>query len=178
MIGKEKTDIPITMKKLFPILLLCLISSCKSHEALTTQSNDAAPVYIVNGIIFENNEQWNSILCALKPEHIEDITVLKGKEVQKYNPHLKQYGAILVTLKSKATMLKEENIQKMEKLLKPTNTKLEEVRFYIKEETRSSSLWKAIDKEKALQTHIDELSLEKGEDGILNVYIKPTIFIR
>ncbi len=166
------------MKKLLPIILLCLISSCKSHEALTALSNDATLVYIVNGIIFENNEQGNSILCALKPEHIENISVLKGKEVQKYNPHLKQYGAILVTLKSKAAMLEEENIQKMEKLLKPTNTKLEEVRFYIKEKTRSSELWKEIDKEKALQTHIDELSLEKGEDGTTNVYIKPTIFIR
>lgn len=166
------------MKKIFPIILLCFICSCKSNETITTLSNDATLVYIVNGIIFENNEQWNSILHALKPEHIENITILKGKEVQKYNPHLKQYGAILITLKSETAMLKEANLQKIDKLLKPAHIKPEEVRFYMKEDRRSSLLWKEIDKEEVLKTHIDTLSMEKGKDGVANIYIKPVLFIR
>lgn len=158
------------MNKYLFILILCLMSSCKSSRLSVSQSDYSEPTYIINGIIFENNEKSEDLLYALKPNYIEKITILKDKEVQKCYPHLKKRGAIVIDLKSKETILKEENIEKLNKLISPQNLKIEDLRFYIN--------GKEVEKKKVLQTHIGELSLKTGEDGKSEVYIKPAIYIR
>lgn len=95
------------MKKYLFLFVVCLISSCKSNKSLVSPSNDTKPVYVINGVIFGNNEKEESILCALNPNYIENITVLRGKEVQKYNPRIKNEGAIIIDLKAGRLFLKK-----------------------------------------------------------------------
>lgn len=158
------------MKKYLFILVACLICSCKSNKSLVSPSNDRKPVYVVNGVIFGNNEKEKDIVCALNPNYIENITVLKGKEVQKYNPRIKNEGAIIIDLKSRETVLKEKNTGKLNKLLSPQKLKIEDVRFYIN--------GKEAEKEEVLRTDIGETTLKTGEDGKPELYISTPLYIR
>lgn len=158
------------MKKYLFLFVVCLISSCKSNKSLVSPSNDREPVYVVNGVIFGNNEKEESILCALNPNYIENITVLRGKEVQKYNPRIKNEAAIIIDLKSRETVLKEKNIEKLNKLLSPQQLKIEDVRFYIN--------GKEAEKEEVLRTDIGETTLKTGEDGKPELYISTLLYLR
>ena len=158
------------MKKYLFMLVACLICSCKSNKSLVNPSNGREPVYVINGVIFGNNEKEKDIVCALNPNYIENITVLKGKEVQRYNPRIKNEGAIIIDLKSRETVLKEKNTGKLNKLLSPQQLKIEDVHFYIN--------GKEAEKEEVLRTDMGETTLKTGEDGKPELYISTLLYLR
>ena len=79
-------------------------------------------------------------------------------------------GVIIVTLKSREQIKEEKATKQIDNLLKSKGVDKRNVRYYID--------GKEVPARTAYQTDIEQMEVKTGADGILEVYIKPIIFIR
>lgn len=123
------------------------------------------PLYIVNGI-----ELPYEIFAALNPMHIESIDILKDASATAIYGTRGINGVIVLKLKTPQQVKEEKTIKQIDDLLKPRGVDRRNARYYIdgKEVTAST----------AYQTSIEQMEVKTGADGILEIYIKPMIFIR
>ena len=123
------------------------------------------PLYIVNGI-----ELPYEIFAALNPMHIESIDILKDASATAIYGTRGINGVIVLKLNTPQQVKEEKTIKQIDDLLKPRGVDRRNARYYIdgKEVTAST----------AYQTSIEQMEVKTGADGILEIYIKPMIFIR
>ena len=106
------------------------------------------PLFIVNGM-----ELPYEIFAALNPAHIESLE-----------------GVIILKLKTPQQVKEEKNIKKIDDFLKPKGVNRRNARYYID--------GKEVPASTAYQTSIEQMEVKTGADGILEIYIKPMIFLR
>ena len=123
------------------------------------------PLYIVNGI-----ELPYEIFAALNPMHIESIDILKDASATAIYGTRGINGVIVLKLKTPQQVKEEKNIKKIDDFLKPKGVDRRNARYYID--------GKEVPASTAYQTSIEQMEVKTGADGILEIYIKPMIFIR
>ncbi|WP_294611883.1 TonB-dependent receptor plug domain-containing protein [uncultured Bacteroides sp.] len=126
---------------------------------------DNEPLFIVNKM-----EVPSEIFAALNPEYIEQIEILKDASATAIYGTRGINGVIIVTLKSREQVKEEKSTKKIDDLLKSKGVDRRNVRYYID--------GKEVPARTAYQTDIEQMEVKTGADGILEVYIKPIIFIR
>lgn len=123
------------------------------------------PLFIVNKV-----ELPSEIFAALNPDYIESIEILKDASATAIYGTRGINGVIIVTLKSKERVKEERATKQIDDLLKSKGVDRRNVRYYID--------GKEVPARTAYQTDIEQMEVKTGADGILEVYIKPIIFIR
>ena len=123
------------------------------------------PLYIVNGI-----ELPYEIFAALNPMHIESIDILKDASATAIYGTRGINGVIVLKLKTPQQVKAEKTIKQIDDLLKPRGVDRRNARYYID--------GKEVPASTAYQTSIEQMEVKTGADGILEIYIKPMIFIR
>ena len=123
------------------------------------------PLYIVNGI-----ELPYEIFAALNPMHIESIDILKDASATAIYGTRGINGVIVLKLKTPQQVKEEKTIKQIDDLLKPRGVDRRNARYYID--------GKEVPASTAYQTSIEQMEVKTGADGILEIYIKPMIFIR
>ena len=123
------------------------------------------PLYIVNGI-----ELPYEIFAALNPMHIESIDILKDASATAIYGTRGINGVIILKLKTPQQVKEEKNIKKIDDFLKPKGVNRRNARYYIS--------GKEVPASTAYQTSIEQMEVKTGADGILEIYIKPMIFLR
>ena len=106
------------------------------------------PLFIVNGM-----ELPYEIFAALNPAHIESLEVLKDASATAI------YGTRGIN-----------GVKKIDDFLKPKGVNRRNARYYID--------GKEVPASTAYQTSIEQMEVKTGADGILEIYIKPMIFLR
>lgn len=140
-----------------------LVGTLVIRDRIPIPSNE--PLYIVNGL-----ELPYEIFAALNPMHIESIDILKDASATAIYGTRGINGVIVLKLKTPQQVKEEKTIKQIDDLLKPRGVDRRNARYYIdgKEVTAST----------AYQTSIEQMEVKTGADGILEIYIKPMIFIR
>ena len=123
------------------------------------------PLYIVNGI-----ELPYEIFAALNPMHIESIDILKDASATAIYGTRGINGVIVLKLKTPQQVKEEKTIKQIDDLLKPRGVDRRNARYYID--------GKEVPASTAYQMSIEQMEVKTGADGILEIYIKPMIFIR
>jgi len=124
-----------------------------------------APLFIVNGM-----ELPLEIFEALNTDYIESLEVLKDASATAIYGTRGINGVIIVTLKSKEKIREEKATKQIDNLLNSRGVDKRNVRYYID--------GKEVPARTAYQTDIEQMEVKTGADGILEVYIKPVIYIR
>ena len=133
------------------------------RDRIPIPSNE--PLYIVNGI-----ELPYEIFAALNPMHIESIDILKDASATAIYGTRGINGVIILKLKTPQQVKEEKNIKKIDDFLKPKGVNRRNARYYID--------GKEVPASTAYQTSIEQMEVKTGADGILEIYIKPMIFLR
>lgn len=123
------------------------------------------PLFIVNGM-----ELPYEIFAALNPAHIESLEVLKDASATAIYGTRGINGVIILKLKTPQQVKEEKNIKKIDDFLKPKGVDRRNARYYID--------GKEVPASTAYQTSIEQMEVKTGADGILEIYIKPMIFLR
>ena len=123
------------------------------------------PLFIVNGM-----ELPYEIFAALNPAHIESLEVLKDASATAIYGTRGINGVIILKLKTPQQVKEEKNIKKIDDFLKPKGVNRRNARYYID--------GKEVPASTAYQTSIEQMEVKTGADGILEIYIKPMIFLR
>ena len=123
------------------------------------------PLFIVNGM-----ELPYEIFAALNPAHIESLEVLKDASATAIYGTRGINGVIILKLKTPQQVKEEKNIKKIDDFLKPKGVNRRNARYYIS--------GKEVPASTAYQTSIEQMEVKTGADGILEIYIKPMIFLR
>lgn len=123
------------------------------------------PLFIVNGM-----ELPYEIFAALNPAHIESLEVLKDASATAIYGTRGINGVIILKLKTPQQVKEEKNIKKIDDFLKPKGVDRRNARYYID--------GKEVPAGTAYQTSIEQMEVKTGADGILEIYIKPMIFLR
>lgn len=150
------------------------------NETLATQSpkrdstlviRDHAPIRGNEPLFFVNKmEVPSEIFAALNPEYIKQIEILRDASATAIYGTRGINGVIIVTLKSREQVKEEKATKKIDDLLRTKGVDRRNVRYYID--------GKEVPARTAYQTDIEQMEVKTGADGILEVYIKPVIFIR
>lgn len=133
------------------------------RDRMPIPSNE--PLYIVNEIAVPYE-----IFAALNPTHIESIEILKDASATAVYGTRGINGVIILKLKTPQQVKEEKTIKQIDDLLKPKGIDRRNVRYYID--------GKEVPATTAYQTSIEQLEVKTGADGILEIYIKPMLFIR
>lgn len=133
------------------------------RDRIPIPSNE--PLYIVNEIAVPYE-----IFAALNPMHIESIEVLKDASATAIYGTRGINGVIILKLKTPQQVKEEKTIKQIDDLLKPKGIDRRNVRYYID--------GKEVPATTAYQTSIEQMEVKTGADGILEIYIKPMLFIR
>ena len=123
------------------------------------------PLFIVNGM-----ELPYEIFAALNPAHIESLEVLKDASATAIYGTRGINGVIILKLKTPQQVKEEKNIKKIDDFLKPKGVDRRNARYYID--------GKEVPASTAYPTSIEQMEVKTGADGILEIYIKPMIFLR
>ena len=123
------------------------------------------PLFIVNGM-----ELPYELFAALNPAHIESLEVLKDASATAIYGTRGINGVIILKLKTPQQVKEEKNIKKIDDFLKPKGVDRRNARYYID--------GKEVPASTAYQTSIEQMEVKTGADGILEIYIKPMIFLR
>ena len=110
------------------------------------------------------------IFAALNPAHIESLEVLKDASATAIYGTRGINGVIILKLKTPQQVKEEKNIKKIDDFLKPKGVNRRNARYYIS--------GKEVPASTAYQTSIEQMEVKTGADGILEIYIKPMIFLR
>lgn len=110
------------------------------------------------------------IFAALNPAHIESLEVLKDASATAIYGTRGINGVIILKLKTPQQVKEEKNIKKIDDFLKPKGVDRRNARYYID--------GKEVPAGTAYQTSIEQMEVKTGADGILEIYIKPMIFLR
>ena len=110
------------------------------------------------------------IFAALNPAHIESLEVLKDASATAIYGTRGINGVIILKLKTPQQVKEEKNIKKIDDFLKPKGVNRRNARYYID--------GKEVPASTAYQTSIEQMEVKTGADGILEIYIKPMIFLR
>lgn len=159
---------------------IVLFKDTLKNETLVTQSpkrdstlviRDSAPIRSNEPLFIVNKMELPSeIFAALNPEYIEQIEILKDASATAIYGTRGINGVIIVTLKSREQIKEEKATKQIDNLLKSKGVDKRNVRYYID--------GKEVPARTAYQTDIEQMEVKTGADGILEVYIKPIIFIR
>lgn len=159
---------------------IVLFKDTLKNETLVTQSpkrdstlviRDSAPIRGDEPLFIVNKMELPSeIFAALNPEYIEQIEILKDASATAIYGTRGINGVIIVTLKSREQIKEEKATKQIDNLLKSKGVDKRNVRYYID--------GKEVPARTAYQTDIEQMEVKTGADGILEVYIKPMIFIR
>ena len=159
---------------------IVLFKDTLKNETLVTQSpkrdstlviRDSAPIRGNEPLFIVNKMELPSeIFAALNPEYIEQIEILKDASATAIYGTRGINGVIIVTLKSREQIKEEKATKQIDNLLKSKGVDKRNVRYYID--------GKEVPARTAYQTDIEQMEVKTGADGILEVYIKPIIFIR
>ncbi|WP_044262248.1 TonB-dependent receptor plug domain-containing protein [Bacteroides timonensis] len=125
----------------------------------------AQPLFIVNKI-----EVSSEIVAALNPEYIESIEVLKDASSTAIYGTRGANGVVIFKLKTSEQVKEEKTTKQIEALLKHKGVDKRNVRYYID--------GKEVPARTAYQTDIEQMEVKTGADGILEVYIKPALYVR
>ena len=140
-----------------------LVGTLVIRDRIPIPSNE--PLYIVNGL-----ELPYEIFAALNPMHIESIDILKDASATAIYGTRGINGVIVLKLKTPQQVKEEKTIKQIDDLLKPRGVDRRNARYYID--------GKEVPASTAYQTSIEQMEVKTGADGILEIYIKPMIFIR
>ena len=140
-----------------------LVGTLVIRDRIPIPSNE--PLYIVNGL-----ELPYEIFAALNPAHIESLEVLKDASATAIYGTRGINGVIILKLKTPQQVKEEKNIKKIDDFLKPKGVDRRNARYYID--------GKEVPASTAYQTSIEQMEVKTGADGILEIYIKPMIFLR
>ena len=133
------------------------------RDHVPIRGND--PLFLVNKM-----EVPSEIFAALNPEYIKQIEILRDASATAIYGTRGINGVIIVTLKSREQVKEEKATKKIDDLLRTKGVDRRNVRYYID--------GKEVPARTAYQTDIEQMEVKTGADGILEVYIKPVIFIR
>ncbi|MBD9092846.1 MAG: TonB-dependent receptor [Bacteroides oleiciplenus] len=133
------------------------------RDHVPIRGND--PLFLVNKM-----EVPSEIFAALNPEYIKQIEILRDASAAAIYGTRGINGVIIVTLKSREQVKEEKATKKIDDLLRTKGVDRRNVRYYID--------GKEVPARTAYQTDIEQMEVKTGADGILEVYIKPVIFIR
>lgn len=133
------------------------------RDHVPIRGND--PLFLVNKM-----EVPSEIFAALNPEYIKQIEILRDASATAIYGTRGINGVIIVTLKSREQVKEEKATKKIDDLLRTKGVDRRNVRYYID--------GKEVPARTAYQTDIEQMEVKTGADGILEVHIKPVIFIR
>ena len=129
------------------------------------------PLFIVNGtaalVLVDGFERD---IDEVNVEDIESFTVLKDASATAIYGTRGINGVIILKLKTPQQVKEEKNIKKIDDFLKPKGVDRRNARYYID--------GKEVPASTAYQTSIEQMEVKTGADGILEIYIKPMIFLR
>lgn len=125
----------------------------------------AEPLLIVNG-----KELSSDIFEALNPDYIESLEVVKDASATAIYGTRGINGVIIIKLKSREQVRAEKATKRIDNLLSSKGIDKRNARYYVN--------GKEVPASTAYQTDIGQMEVKTGADGILEVYIKPVIYIR
>ena len=125
-------------------------------------SND--PLFVIDGV------PVNGGMDVVNPADVASIEVLKDASATAIYGTRGINGVIILKLKTPQQVKEEKNIKKIDDFLKPKGVNRRNARYYIS--------GKEVPASTAYQTSIEQMEVKTGADGILEIYIKPMIFLR
>ena len=133
-------------------------------RGIGSMNASSSPLYVVDGTAYDG------YLNAINPNDIESMTILKDASATAIYGTRGINGVIVLKLKTPQQVKEEKNIKKIDDFLKPKGVNRRNARYYID--------GKEVPASTAYQTSIEQMEVKTGADGILEIYIKPMIFLR
>ena len=131
-------------------------------RGISTFGSNQSPLILVDGV--------DRDIRMMDVSEIESISILKDASATAIYGTRGINGVIILKLKTPQQVKEEKNIKKIDDFLKPKGVNRRNARYYIS--------GKEVPASTAYQTSIEQMEVKTGADGILEIYIKPMIFLR
>ncbi|ACU93284.1 conserved hypothetical protein [Capnocytophaga ochracea DSM 7271] len=104
------------MKRIITLLLLITTYALPAQKTVTkiVSREQNSPLYVVNGVLIDDNKVSSIFLNAIEPNDIENIKVLKDPSATALYGSKGEKGVVIITLKKSKDTSKKDNLPGIE----------------------------------------------------------------
>jgi len=104
------------MKRIITLLLLITTYALPAQKTVTkiVSREQNSPLYVVNGVLIDDNKVSSIFLNAIEPNDIENIKVLKDPSATALYGSKGEKGVVIITLKKSKDTSKKDNLSRIE----------------------------------------------------------------
>jgi len=115
-LNNKKLKIPIDMKRIITLLLLITTYALSAQKTVIrcASQEQYSPLFVVNGVMIDDNKVGNIFFNAIEPNDIENIKVLKDPSATALYGSKGEKGVVIITLKKSKDTSKKDNLSRIE----------------------------------------------------------------
>jgi hypothetical protein len=115
-LNNKKLKIPIDMKRIITLLLLITTYALSAQKTVIrcASQEQYSPLFVINGVLIDDNKIGSIFLNAIDPNDIENINVLKDPSATALYGSKGEKGVVIITLKKSKDTSKKDNLSGIE----------------------------------------------------------------